>query len=91
MEELYGNKSLSEAERNEKIWLFFMQNLAGTRDSFTEKNNELAIKLKESASTQCRSCDHKAHLHTLTGCSFKNTNKLKERCYCDNPYFVSNM
>lgn len=55
----------------------------------SEINRQFAIQLKENSSTSCSKCDHRAHQHDLTGCSFRLTNKSKMRCYCTNPYFRS--
>jgi hypothetical protein len=55
-----------------------------------QRNKEFAIKLKENVSTHCKTCDHPPHHHTLTGCNYRQTNKSKIRCNCEEPYFISN-
>jgi hypothetical protein len=55
-----------------------------------ERNKEFAIKLKENVSMKCKACDHPPHHHTLTGCNYRQTNKAKMKCYCTEPYFISN-
>ena len=93
MEELYGNKALSEAERNNKIWdnFFIEYFITPIEDPFILKNNELAIKLKENQLTKCRNskCNHSAQNHNLNGCNYQNTNKASLYCNCTEPFMVS--
>jgi len=55
-----------------------------------QRNKEFAIKLKENVSTKCKACDHPPHMHSLTGCVYRKTNKSKLKCNCEEPYFISN-
>jgi hypothetical protein len=59
------------------------------QEMWSEINRKFAIELKESSSTQCKFCDHKAYQHDLCGCQWQHTNKKKLSCDCKNPYFRS--
>lgn len=91
MEELYGDKSLSEAERNKIIWDDFFSYVFTQYDKDVEINQALAIKLKENQLTKCRNskCSHTAAQHSLTGCNYQNSNKANLYCPCKEPFMVS--
>jgi hypothetical protein len=90
MEDVYGKKALSEYDRNDKIWSFFIH---PRLDEFGQMNTELAIRLKENAWTTCPNpkCKHKASDHHLGGCNFRFTNKAAMYCPCSEPFFTSDI
>ena len=96
MENIYGRKAWSEAERDKVIWDFYQfmfnnDNLADKNQ--VEKNKELSIRLKENVLTTCRNpkCKHKAAQHTLSGCEYRTANKAAMYCNCDEPFIKSDM
>jgi hypothetical protein len=93
LEEIVGADKLSEFMMVERIWIDAMMRYVmplSQHDIATADNNiNFAIKLKENAFTKCRGCDHAAALHNLNGCDFKQTNKQKLRCHCNEPVFRS--
>lgn len=91
LEEIVGTRKKTEAELAEKIWTEIKYSLIFTTNQNVSKNTEFSIKLKENAFCKCKGCDHLAIHHNLNGCEYKQTNKLKLKCHCDEPFFRSDM
>jgi hypothetical protein len=93
LEEVIGSNKLSEFGIFDRIWTDAMMRYVIPRTqhdiTLSDNNMSFAIRLKENAFTKCRGCDHPAAFHNLAGCDYKQTNKLKLRCHCNEPFFRS--
>jgi len=89
LEEIVGSRKKTETELYEKIWSVLKESLVFSSEINIYKNTEFAVRLKENAFTKCRGCDHPAAFHNLNGCDYKQTNKLKLKCLCNEPFFRS--